>query len=162
MSASAADLVPMILCDSREKWTQPGSRDTHISGYFDRHGIAYRVQKLDVGDYMLQGGRITVDRKASLEEISGNLLNPADKRRFWAEVRRAYEQRIRLVVLVETNKIKQLEDLQQWHSAYTPVSGSALIREMKRLQNAYGVRFVFCPKVSAARKIIEILKGDQK
>lgn len=89
------------------------SKDQHIKSYLDRHGISYRVQKLDVGDYMMQGGRITVDRKASIEEISGNLLNPADKRRFWAEVRRAYEQRIRLVVLVETNKIKQLEDLQQ-------------------------------------------------
>lgn len=144
----------IYIFDTREK------KNGHIKRYFDNHGIAYKVQKLDVGDYMLQGGRITVDRKASLEEISGNLLNPADKRRFWAEVRRAYAQRIRLVVLVETNKIKQLEDLRQWHSAYTPVSGSALIREMKRLQNAYGVRFVFCPKVSAARRILEILEDE--
>lgn len=153
----------MLIVDTREKWTQAkrkNTQDQHIKTYLDRHGISYRVQKLDVGDYMLQGGRITVDRKASIEEISGNLLNPADKRRFWAEVRRAYEKRLRLVVLVETNKIKKLEDLRQWHSAYTPVSGSALIREMQRLQNAYGVRFVFCPKVSAARKIMEVLEEN--
>lgn len=142
----------IYIFDSREK------KNGHIKRYFEGHGIPYRVQKLDVGDYMMEGGRITVDRKASIEEISGNLLNPADKRRFWAEVRRAYEKRLRLVVLVETNKIKKLEDLRQWHSAYTPVSGSALIREMQRLQNAYGVRFVFCPKVSAARTILQILE----
>lgn len=152
----------MILCDSREKWTQPWSRDTHISGYFDRHGIAYRVEKLDVGDYMLEGGSVTVDRKASIEEISGNLTNPADKQRFMREVRRAHEAGIRLVVLVETNKYKCVRDLSAWRSKYSPVTGGKLIREMNRLQLAYGVEFVFCPKVSAARKIVEILEGDQK
>lgn len=147
-------MVVIYIFDTREK------KNGHIKQYFDRHGIEYRVEALKVGDYMMEGGRITVDRKASLEEISGNLLNPADKRRFWAEVRRAYTKRLRLVVLVETNKIKKLEDLRQWHSAYTPVSGSALIREMKRLQNAYGVRFEFCPRVSAARRIMEILEEN--
>lgn len=155
----------MLIVDTREKWTQATRKnakdrrkDQHIKNYLDRHGIAYRVQKLDVGDYMMQGGRITVDRKSSIEEISGNLLNPADKRRFWAEARRAYAQRLRLVVLVETNKIRKMEDLRLWHSAYSPVSGCALIREMQRLKNAYGVQFMFCPKVSAARRILEILE----
>ena len=148
----------MLIVDSREHWTQPGSRDTHIKAYLARHGIPYRVQKLDVGDYMLEGGSITVDRKANVEEISGNLLNPADKRRFWNEVRLARQKGLRLVVLIETNKFKTVQDLRPWCSKYTPVRGPALIRQMEKLRHAFGVQFVFCPKVSAAKKIIEILE----
>ena len=48
----------MLIVDDREKWTHKGSRDTHLKKYFDRHGIMYRVQRLDVGDYMLDGGKI--------------------------------------------------------------------------------------------------------
>ena len=61
-----------LLVDTREQWTQfrPGRRpDTHISDYLERHGIPWKIQKLDVGDYMLEGGSITVDRKKDLEEI---------------------------------------------------------------------------------------------
>lgn len=148
----------MLIVDSREHWTQPGSKDRHISAYFDRHGIAYKVEKLDVGDYMLDGGSVTVDRKASIDEISGNLTNPADKQRFLREVRRAHTTGIRLVVLVETNKYKKVSDLASWRSKYSPVRGQVLIREMNRLRLAYGVEFVFCPKVSAARRIMEILE----
>lgn len=151
----------IILCDSREKWTHPGSADRHISGYFDRHGIAYKVQKLDAGDYMVDGGKVTVDRKGSVEEISGNLTNPTDKQRFMREVRRSRQLGLRLVVLVETNKYKSVKDLTSWKSKYTPVRGTVLIREMERLRYAYGVEFRFCPKMSAAKKIIEILEGKQ-
>ena len=107
---------------------------------------------------MLEGGSVTVDRKASIEEISGNLTNPADKVRFWNEVRLARQMGLRLVVLVETNKYKKVSDLATWRSKYSPVRGQVLIREMNRLRLAYGVQFVFCPKVSAARRILEILE----
>ena len=149
----------MLIVDTREKWTQSGNCDRHISGYLDRHGIEYVVQKLDVGDYMLDGGSITVDRKQNLEEISRNLTNGTDKQRFWAEVRRAKSCGLSLVVLVETNKIKTLQDLRGWVSKFTPVTGQALIRQMERLRHAYGVRFVFAPRVSSARMILEILEG---
>lgn len=147
----------IILCDSREKWTHPGSTDRHISGYFDLHEIAYRVEKLDAGDYMVDCGKVTVDRKGSVEEISGNLTNPTDKQRFMREVRRSRQLGLRLVVLVETNKYKAVKDLAEWKSKYSPVRGTVLIREMERLRYAYGVEFRFCPKMSAAKKIIDIL-----
>lgn len=151
----------MVLCDSREHWTHPGSRDTHIKGYLERHGIPYRVQKLEVGDYMMEGGTVTVDRKSSIEEISGNLTNPADKKRFWREVRLAHQKGLRLVVLVESNKFRQVSDLREWKSKFTPTTGAALIAQMNRLWYAYKVDFRFCPKVSAARTILEILEGKQ-
>lgn len=148
-----------LIVDSREHWTHPDSKDTHISGWLERHCIAYKVQKLDVGDYMMEGGTVSVDRKQNVEEISGNLTNPTDKQRFMREVRRSRQLGLRLVVLVETNKYKAVKDLTSWKSKYTPVRGTVLIREMERLRYAYGVEFRFCPKMSAARKIIEILEG---
>ena len=80
----------MLIVDSREHWTHPGSRDRHLKDYFDRHGITYRVEKLDVGDYMLDGGSLVIDRKSGLQELSTNLTNAADNARFMREVRRAY------------------------------------------------------------------------
>lgn len=150
----------MLIVDTREKWTQPGSKDRHIRSYFDRHGIAYTVKKLDVGDYMLDGGRVTIDRKASIDEISGNLTNPADKRRFWNEARLARKMGIRLIVLIESNKYKAPKDLQRWRSKYSRVPGSAVVYQMQRLHNAYGVDFLFCPKMSVARRICEILEEN--
>lgn len=152
----------VILCDSREKWTQANSTDTHIKSYFDRHGIEYEVRKLDVGDYMLDGQpNITVDRKQSLLEMSRNLLNIGDAARFWREVRRAHEQRIKLVVLIEDGRtIKDIRDISKWHSKYSPVSGRKLLYEMCRVEMAYGVEFQLCDRRSTARRIVEILEDS--
>ena len=152
----------MLICDSRERWTQPGRKpDTHISAYLERHSIPWAVRKLDVGDYMLEGGSVTVDRKQGLEEVSRNLLNPADKKRFWNEVRLAHGLGIKLVVLVEDSKHKAPGDILGWRSSYSPVTGYAIFRQMERLRLGYGVEFVFCPKRYAARRILEILSGGQ-
>ena len=64
----------MLIVDSREKWTQ-GNGDNHIRRAFDKAGIDYVVRKLDEGDYMMEGGTVTVDRKQNLDELSTNLLN---------------------------------------------------------------------------------------
>ena len=145
----------MYIFDSREK------KNDHIKAYFDRHGIAYRIEKLDVGDYMADGGTVTVDRKGSVEEISGNLTNPTDKQRFMREVRRSRQLGLRLVVLVETNKYKAIKNLSAWKSKYSPVRGSVLIREMERLRHAYGVQFIFCSKKSVGKRIVELLKEEK-
>lgn len=153
----------MLICDSRERWTQPGRKpDTHISAYLERHKIPYTVRKLDVGDYMLEGGLVSVDRKQGLEEVSRNLLNPADKKRFWNEVRLAHSMNLRLVVLVEDSKHKSPEEIRGWKSAYSPATGAAVLRQMERLRLSYGVEFVFCPRRSVARRIMEILESEVK
>ena len=151
----------MLICDSRERWTQPGRKpDTHISAYLERHKIPYTVRKLDVGDYMLEGGLVSVDRKQGLEEVSRNLLNPSDKKRFWNEVRLAHSLGIKLVVLVEDSKHKAPGEILGWRSAYSPVTGFAVFRKMDRHRHCYGVEFVFCPRRSAAKKIMEILRNE--
>lgn len=148
-----------IIVDSREKWTQPNSTDTHIKDYFDRHGIEYIIRKLDIGDYMIKGqSNIVVDRKQSLGECAINLMNRKDSSRFWREVRRAHDEGIQLVILCEHGgQIKTINDVPKWRSKYSPVTGRRLIDEMIRLEYSYGVVWQFCYKQSTGKRIIEIL-----
>lgn len=141
--------------DSREK------KNEHIKAYFDKHGIDYEVRKLDVGDYQIDGNPgIVIDRKQSMEEISRNLLNKSDSSRFWKEVRRAHEQHIKLVVLIESGPaVLDINQVPKWRSKYSPVTGRRMIDEMIRLEMSYGVRWVFCSKRSTGKTICEILEG---
>ena len=62
-------LSTMVICVvSREK------KNSHSLAWFDKHGIEYEVKKLDVGDYMIDGGVISVDTKRSIDELSTNML----------------------------------------------------------------------------------------
>lgn len=144
-----------IIVDTREKkWG-------HISAYFDRNGVEYEVKKLDVGDYMLPGGKISVDRKKCLNELSYNLTNARDKSRFMKEVRRSYEQGMSLYILCEHGgKIREINDLVQWKDLYSGVSGCYLIERLYSLNHAYGVNFRFCNKRNTGKKIIEILRQE--
>lgn len=101
---------------------------------------------------------ISIDRKKSIDELATNLLNKSDSCRFWREVRRAFAQGTKLIVLCECGgKYKTVNDLKDWHSKYSGVSGRRLIAEMTRCEYAYGVVFKFCDKRSTARLIIELL-----
>lgn len=152
----------VLWVDSREQWTQARSTDTHIKDYFEKHGIGYIVQKLDVGDYTYPGSNIAVDRKQNLDEVARNLTNRSDSSRFWREVRRAYEQHIQLVVLVESGPaVLSIKDVPKWKSKFSPVSGRTVQNEMIRLEQAYKVRWCFCSKRSTAKRIIELLDGKE-
>lgn len=142
--------------DTRER------KNEHIKAYFDKHGIEYEIRKLDVGDYQIEGKpQISVDRKRSLGELSHNLMNPKDHSRFWKEVRRAREQKIKLFVLVEHGgQIKSIEDAAKWTDKYSGVSGRRLADEIYRVHIAYGVEFLFCDKRCTAKKIIDILEAE--
>jgi ERCC4-type nuclease len=77
-----------ILIDTREK------ENKHIIEHFDKKNIKYKSKALDKGDYsffipanpdlsiprdLYFDGEITIERKASLEEISGNLTQQRDR-----------------------------------------------------------------------------------
>lgn len=152
----------MLIVDSREKWTQNDTADTHIPKQLNKAGIEYRVQKLDVGDYMLEGGQISVDRKQNLEELSKNLMNPADKQRFFRELRRASDRKLKLIVLIEHGgRYHKVKDVAAWKSKYSPVTGQSLLRAMYKAHVAYGVEFEFCSKRSTVKKLMELLEGKQ-
>lgn len=148
-------MAVMYVIDSREK------KFEHIKSYFEKNGIDYAIRKLDVGDYQIEGQpSISVDRKQNLQELSKNLMNAKDHSRFWKEVRRAREQRIKLYVVVEHGgQIKSIEDVSKWSDIYSGVSGRVLANEIYRVHIAYGVEFIFCDKRSTPKKIIEILQN---
>lgn len=149
----------VLLEDTRNKV----GKHKNVQAYCDKHGIELVRKCLDVGDYMLPDGKISVDTKKDLSELSTNLTNPQDKKRFMREVKRAREQGIQLVVLCEHGgKIKTLADVAQWKSDYSPVHGRALLDRMYKLSVSYGVRFEFCSKRSTGKRIVEILEGENK
>lgn len=142
----------MILCDTREQ------KNDHILDYYDLHGIDYRIEKLDIGDYMLEGhADLTIDRKRNLGELCSNLFTN-DRGRFWREMRRSKEWGIKMIVLIEHGgKIETLADVKSWRSPFTKVSGTALYNEICRVSIAYGVEFLFCNKKGTALRIVELL-----
>ena len=78
----------VILVDTRER------KSNHITEAFDKNKIAYKTKALDYGDYsfylpkneklaiprdMFFTKKCIIERKASLEEISGNLTKERDR-----------------------------------------------------------------------------------
>lgn len=78
----------IILIDSREK------QNAHITDSFDKNSISYKKKSLDYGDYSFAipknealsipkdlyfDKKVCIERKASLEEISGNLTKERDR-----------------------------------------------------------------------------------
>lgn len=143
----------MLIVDSREKkWK-------HIEEYLWAHNIEYKMQKLDVGDYMLTDNpHICVDRKANLDEISTNLMSGKENyHRFLKEVKRAKSSGIHLVILIEGTNVKSIEEVKQWRSKYKNVTGSWLYRQMKNLSYAFGIEWRFCRSNQTAKEIMRIL-----
>lgn len=145
----------MIICDTREKTNQ------NILAYFDKHGIEYKVEKLDTGDYMdSERMNITIDRKRNLGELLTNLCSKDDSR-FWREVRRAKQEKIKMIILCEHGgKIKSIRDVASWKSKYSRVTGKQLMEEIYKVHIAYGVEFLFCDKRSTGKRILELLGYD--
>lgn len=145
----------MIICDTREKANQ------NILAYFDKHGIEYKVEKLETGDYMDSDRMdITIDRKRNLGELLTNLCSKDDSR-FWREVRRSKEQKIKMIVLCEHGgKIKSIRDVASWKSKYSRVTGKQLMEEIYKVHIAYGVEFLFCDKRSTGKRILELLSHE--
>lgn len=148
----------ILLEDTRNKI----DKHENIKKYCEKHGIEIVRQKLDVGDYMFPGGKIAVDTKGGILECATNLMNRSDSSRFWREIRRAHEQGIKLVILVESGRtVKSINDVPKWRSRFSGVTGRRLIDEMIRTEMAYGVRWVFTDRRSTAKRIIEILSGGE-
>lgn len=145
----------MYIFDSREK------KNEHIKVYFDKHNIPYKVECLNVGDYQIEGNpKISVDRKQNLNEFSKNLMNAKDRFRLFKEVRRARDQGVHLVFLIEHGtKIKCIEDVKYWDDKYSGVKGRDLMEAIYRFHQGYGCDIIFCSKRQTAKKIIEILGG---
>lgn len=166
-----------IICDSREqKWE-------HVQRYLDRCGLRWIRSKLPVGDYGRMDNLTTVvDRKASLTEVEGNLIQQHD--RFRRECQLAQNNGIQLIILIENAWCHGLEDVAVWEnprrkrweeidkahaqgrrlrekiSPRPPVTGAQLEKIMQSMTDKYGVKWRFCPHQDAGKKIMELLNVE--
>ncbi len=151
-----------------------------IEGQFDALGVQYFRSKMYVGDYQsLDNPRLVIDRKKDLQEICGNVCQQHE--RFKAELLRAKEQGIKLVILCEHGAdVKSLEDVYFWQNprkyqirwktvngkrvkdviSAKAVDGNQLYKSLCTIRDRYGVSFIFCTKEETGQKIIEILGGQ--
>ena len=152
-----------------------------IKGQFDALGVQYFRSKMYVGDYQsLDNPRLVIDRKKDLQEICGNVSSKQHER-FKAELLRAKEQGIKLVILCEHGAdIKTLEDVFFWKNprkyqirwktvngkrvkdviSAKAVDGNQLYKSLCTIRDRYNVDFVFCQKEETGQKIIDILGGN--
>ena len=162
-----------IQVDSREK----AHAITRILEHFHASGVKYYISKLYIGDYMnLDNHRVIVDRKQNLDELCGNVCRQHE--RFRAELIRAQENGIRLIILCEHGHgIKSLDDVLFWRNPRARTKklingrwtwteqkvmhGDTLYKILCTMQRKYGVSFLFCDKAETGRRIVEILSNDE-
>lgn len=88
-----------IVIDTREKV------NSHITQYFEKHGIPCVSRKIDTGDYSACVGALTlekdivIERKHNLDEICGNFT--AERERFEREFLRAKAYGTKVVLIIE-------------------------------------------------------------
>lgn len=137
-------------------------KDKYVTDYFDKQGIKWIRNKLYSGDVkLLNDTRVIIDLKANLEEIAHNLCNTQEHLRIHREIDRAREiQCEEFIFLIKEDKVKTIQDLQNWTSKRTKVKGSTLLKIMCTMRERYGVRFIICSKKDMGKKIIKLLKKE--
>lgn len=139
-------------------------KDKYVTDYFDKHNIKWIRNKLYSGDVkLLNDTRVIIDLKANLEEIAHNLCNNLEHARIHKEIDRAREiQCEEFIFLIKEDKIKTIEDLQNWSSKRTQVKGATLLKVFKTMKERYGVRFIICPRKDMGNRIIQLLGGKNE
>lgn len=99
------ELKYKIIIDSREK------ENKHIIEAFKKNNIEFDTRGLPIGDYIIEGGHkyvpnVAIERKGSLDELIGNLLDTATKdekgnNRFVRELIRANQCNKKVILLIE-------------------------------------------------------------
>ena len=150
-----------------------------IQKQFDALRVQYFRSKLYVGDYQsLDNPRLVIDRKKDLNELCGNVCQQHD--RFKAELIRAMQQNIKIVILVEHGEdVKSLEDVYFWENprkheviwktvngkrvktvrSAKAIDGPQLLKSLYTIRERYNVDFEFCTKEETGKRIVEILGG---
>ena len=150
--------MAVVIVDTREHLNAIDG----ILAHFDAAGVKHVFSKLYVGDYQrLDNGLLVVDRKQSLLELAGNVTQQHE--RFRAELKRAEEAGIHLVILCEHgNGITSMNDVEAWQNprlrtSPKAITGYRLAQILRTLETRYGVEFQFCKRTETGEKILEIL-----
>ena len=139
--------------------------------------IEYFVQEkgLKVGDYticvQLPSGeqinfkdKVVIERKQGLNELCNNLFDKASKdeeglNRFERELKRGYEQGIKIYLLVEQSDLysKIYSSKHFRYDKASKVNPSSFVAMLESLLVRYNVNLVYCDKKDSARIINDIL-----
>lgn len=143
----------VILVDTREKEIQ------HITQEFQKKGIAWKTQKLDFADFSFLipannslgiardiyfDRQISIERKNSLEELSGNLGQ--DRARFESELLR---KKGKFILLVEGGCFDNI--IGKKYS--TQLNNNSFLASLFSFENRYNIRFIFGDKRNSWRYI---------
>lgn len=137
----------VVMIDSREK------SNSHIIQYFEKHGINYVVSKLEYGDYSFMipesvAGKdiyfhrdIVIERKASLEELSGNLAQERD--RFEKEFLKAGSDGCKTYLMIEEPRGYSSIIAHEYKTKFKPV---AYMASLKTWEHRFGTNVQFIDK----------------
>ena len=134
--------------------------------YFSDHNVYLVRCKLPVGDYA-PAPKVSVDTKASMDEIAGNICGK-EHTRFINECKRARDMKCQLIILVENDVgIRNISEVKNWQnprSMYSTkcIQGAQLQKAMLTISERYGVRFEFCTPEEAGQRVLELIENEQQ
>lgn len=145
----------VIIHDTREQ------KNTHVIEYLDEQNIPHIRRKMDTGDYSFvlpNNGHlgldmsVLVERKASLNEIAGNLTK--DRERFIREFERVDGERMHLVLENAT-----------WTKIYngtyrSKLSPNSFVASLLTISNRYDCKIWTCTQKESPKLIYEIIKYE--
>ncbi len=157
----------IILTDTRQQ------KESHIIKEFDKQGILHIRTGLPSADYMAVrydtnkgfylDYSILIDTKKDIEEIASNLCNSQNHERIKREIAKGRELGAKeFIFLINSGKVKTMEDLQNWSSKRTQVKGSTLIKIFKTMREKYGVKFFLVPKKKMGEMVVKLLGGNNE
>ena len=134
-----------VIVDTRE------NENSHLIKYFDSKGITWVSQKLDYGDYtfgipaipelnngiMTFQNRIVVERKNSIEELSGNIAQ--SRERFERELELARNDKAKLILLVENGTYEKILE----HKYRTDLNEKSYLASLFSFKARYGIEIEF-------------------
>lgn len=148
----------IFIHDTRDK----PDKHQNIDRYMAEQGHRMIRSKLYVGDIaLLHDQSVCIDIKQDLPELCGNVTQ--QHRRFVAELDRAKEAEIRLIILCEHGgDVRCLEDVARWQNPrrkFSPkaTNGDRLYKILRSLEVRHGCEFVFCTKADCGKTIVELL-----
>lgn len=121
----------VIIIDTAEKEKDGVKKNQHILDYLDKKKIKYINRKLEFGDYSCYlparedfgiikdiwfNDEISIERKANLEELGGNLVNRKEdgesggRIRFEKEMMRAKFNEAKILLMVEQGSLKDIRN----------------------------------------------------
>lgn len=167
-----------IIEDTRQHAGKHGAKHA----WFEAHGVTLVRRKLDFGDYMREGSNVSVDTKADVHELMGNL--GAGYRRLDHECARAAEAGCRIVFLCEGGErysdpavlasvpsagcakcglkrkcvpTNPRSGCEARGARRKPFQGYQMVGRMKTLHYKYGAEFEFVDGKDSARRVCELL-----